>query len=341
MKTFPPLLNGEKPIDQASSVTLRNGEQCIPQHYLVFAHDRESVEEIVVNIDFDDKYLIFVSEDSSGIYVQIGIVGFDNYVAIDDQADKKVVYGRKWRVEAQLPSSEIIQTVFLAIKTAREHEVRELLQLKENNRTTTPFNNHHDLPLMAQNSELVTAEPFKPKERLSRQKIQKYLNKLVYDNSLFSCKSLRDIDENSCLCGVQISKGRHSQLPEIQNRTQDATKNKTIYLVLSKMTVNEFHFQLMETLIGESNRYVEERFTYLGFARFSRNNNIHAIADLSYTLRQKETEHKQNKFSAILEESNYHTDKTRVPILKDGPQSNKLRNKLALFGKLNGILPSS
>ncbi|MCF6194265.1 MAG: hypothetical protein L3J46_08025 [Kangiellaceae bacterium] len=332
MKTLPPLLNGEKPIDQASSVTLRNGEQCIPQHYLVFAHDRESVEEIVVNIDFDDKYLIFICEDNSGVYIQIGIVGFDNYIAVDDQEDKKVVYGRKWRVEAQLPSSEIIQTVFLAIKTAREHEVRELLQLKENNRTTTPFNNHHDLPLMAQNSGLVTAELLTPLAQLDRQRIQKYLDKLVYDDSLFDCKTLRKIGENSCLCEVQITEGIRSQLPEIHDRT--------VFLVLSEPTVNELHFQLMETLIGESNRYVEENFTYLGFARFSRNNNIHAIADLSFTLRQKEVEYKQNKFSATLEENNYQTDKTRVPILKSGPQTNKLKNRLTLFGKLNGILPS-
>jgi hypothetical protein len=149
---------------------------------------------------------------------------------------------------------------------------------------------------------------------------------------LFDCKSLREIGENSYLCEVQITKGICSQLPEILDRT--------VFLVLSEPAVNELHFQLMETLIGESNRYVEENFTYLGFARFSRNNNIHAIADLSFTLRQKEIEYKQNKFSATLEESNYHTDKTRVPILKSGPQTNKLKNRLTLFGKLNGILPS-
>ena len=332
MKSIPLLLNGEKPIEQASSVTLRNGERCIPQHYLVFAHTRKSVEEIVVNIDFDDKYLIFVCEDEGGVYIQIGIVGFDNYIAVDVQDERKVVYGRKWRVESQLPSTEIIQTVYLAIRTAREHEVRELFQFKENRRITTPFNNHHDLPLMAQNSDLVTARHHGLKKHLSYQDFQEYLEKLVYDGSVFRSKSLTNIGENRLLCEIGIIKGKNSQLPE--------TYDKTLHLVLSKATINELHFQLMETLIAESSRYVEENFTYLNFARFSRNNNIQAIADLSFTLRQNQVTYDSKEFSMILEKSNYQTDKTRVPILMGGPQSNKLKNRLRLFGNLSGILPS-
>ncbi len=332
MKQRNPLLTGEKPIEFAPPITLRNGEQCIPQHYLVFAHTRASVEEIIVDIEFDNNYLIFVCEDNSGIYIQIGIVGFDNYVAIEDQKEKKVVYGRKWRVEHQLPTSEIIQTVFLAIKTAREHEIRELLQLDKNGRVTTPFNNHHDLPLMAQNSELVSGTTNAIERELSDVEFQRHLDTITYDSSTFECLSLKNLDKENWLVEIELIKGKRSQLPE--------TKSKTLFLVLSKISLNEFNFQLMDVLIRESNRYIEEHFTYLGFARFSHTNSIDSISDLSSVLRQQEMSSAKNVFSKILEKTNYQTDKTRVPALSNGPQSNKIRNQLNHLGELEGILPA-
>ena len=146
MKSIALLQASEKPITNAPPVQLGNGEHCIPQHYLLFSHTRESVEQIVLNIEFHKNYLVFVCEDHTGIYIQIGIIGFDNFAPSDQRQQQKVVYGRKWRVEPQLPTSEIIQTVFLALKSAREHEVRELFKLTSECRITTPFSNHHDLP---------------------------------------------------------------------------------------------------------------------------------------------------------------------------------------------------
>jgi hypothetical protein len=51
------------------------------------------------------------------------------------------MYGRKWRVDHKLPTSEIVQTVFLTLKTARKHEIRERFRLSAFNKITTPFNN--------------------------------------------------------------------------------------------------------------------------------------------------------------------------------------------------------
>jgi hypothetical protein len=125
------------------------------QHYLSYQHSLQSVEQLLLDIDFDPRYPIFVSQadadlsakTGSGLYVQVGIVGVDNYKS-SDNGQEKLVYGRKWRVEPQLPSSEIIQTIFLALKKAREHEIRELFRLEHKDKMTTPLNNHHDFPLL-------------------------------------------------------------------------------------------------------------------------------------------------------------------------------------------------
>lgn len=149
------LLLGELPIKDAPSVSLPNGTACLPQHYLFFEHDYASVCDLIVNIDYADRYPIFMCEDTTGIYVQIGIVGHDNYKS-HTCAHCKMMYGRKWRIEPRLPISEIVQTTFLALKKAREHEIRELFRLTHaDGGVSTPFNNHHDLPLMATHQALL------------------------------------------------------------------------------------------------------------------------------------------------------------------------------------------
>ncbi|MEO1029187.1 MAG: hypothetical protein AAFX02_09060 [Pseudomonadota bacterium] len=102
---------GQTPIPGAPTVRLSNGVSCIPQHFTEFAHTRDSVEDILADIEFDKDFLAFVGEDAGGVFIQIGIVGYDNYRPMGTQRGRKIVYGRRWRVEQNLPTSEIIQTV--------------------------------------------------------------------------------------------------------------------------------------------------------------------------------------------------------------------------------------
>lgn len=152
MKATHTLLPGEIPMPQAPQIKLDDGTNCIPQHYLSYHHTKSSVQDLVADIDYDPHYLLFADEDKGGIFIQVGIVGLDNYISKHFQAHQKIVYGRRWRVEPNLPSSEIIQTCFLALMKAREHEIRELVKLHQKGKTTTPFSCHHDLPLMAMSS---------------------------------------------------------------------------------------------------------------------------------------------------------------------------------------------
>lgn len=321
------LLQGESPLKNAPPAQLSNGAQCIPQHYLKFNHNDKTVNQIIMDIEYDDRYPIFVCQDQAGLYIQIGIIGFDNYKLRKDNS-QKIVYGRKWRVEPELPTSEIIQTVFLALKKAREHEVRELFCLTLDGRKSTPFNNHHDLPLMARHTDLLQPSVVKSSEQSLRSNLIETLEKIRYDSARLELKSLQKLDDQLWFVEVFIDISEHSLLPEL--------KDTKIQLLLSSSETNAIYYTLMEYFIGLSDQHINEHFTYRGFTRFSQKNSIEAIAELSVNLRQKD---QIDSFQKEYEASNYQTDLTRVPRLDNSAYAHKVRAQLEKHQPLDGILP--
>lgn len=319
MKIDPDLNPGETRIANAPRLTLKNGQSCVPQHYLQYSHSLASVEALISDISFCEKYPIFVSEDDSGIILQIGIIGHDNYRPIDKQPQHKIVFGRKWRVEPNLPSSEIIQTAFLAIKKAREHEIRELFTLKIGSAKTTPFNNHHDLPLMARNAELFV----NTHESVSC--VKSCLRGLAFDGGKFEY-----IDQE------QLRSGHTAITLSFKPRSADNHKEFTkepIILVLSKNTENALYHALINELISLSDQFVDQSFRYKGFARFSRENDVFAIAELSRDLRQNPQDFFSSSgnacnFKKSFATERYDTDITRVPRLSDSEYGKKLHSRL-------------
>jgi len=326
------LHEGEKAIQNAPLVTLKNGENCIPQHYLTYAHTLESVQKIILNCYFDERYPIFVGQENNNIYIQIGIIGFDNYKPLNQQTQKKIVYGRKWRVEPELPTSEIIQTVFLAIKVAREHEIRELFTLSMLLGSTTPFNNHHDLPLMAKNKKLLElSQPNAVPIAEFKQQVESLLPHIKYDHGTLSLLDIEQRKNGQILIDLALQINKKSQLAE--------NTNLTFTLIITQSNTNEFLFLLMEKFIQHSHNYVEEHFTYQGFHRFSRENNVQEIAELSINTRNKRNIQNQDFLNA-LEESNYATDKNRVPVIVNTELAQKIAKNLSTFGELDGVLPN-
>lgn len=330
-----PLLPGETPIPRAPLVKIKENRHCIPQHYLQFDHSVESVEHLVIDVEYSDNYPIFVSADSaneSSIYLQVGIIGFDNYRPKSQQQGRKIVYGRKWRVEPKLPTSEIIQTAFLALLKAREHEVRELFRLKTESSVSTPFSNHHDLPLMATEPQLLTQLGKKgdvPND--VPQWVQQQLDRVVYDSSTFVVDGVLAHRKDSWIIDITVLPGSGTQLPELQDAE--------ITLIVEHLSANELYFTLMDALVDMSRRHVEENFRYKGFNRFSRLNNITAIGHLSSITRRRESQEHFDDFDQTFSATNYETDQTRVPKLGNGPLSSKLREQLRLFNIADGILP--
>ncbi|GAA3917483.1 hypothetical protein [Litoribacillus peritrichatus] len=333
MKKVEPLLQGEIALNNAPHAELDGGLRCIPQHYLSYQHTLASVEALVLKLHYCDKYPIFVSEDTSGIYLQVGIIGYDNYQPLDEQPNAKIVYGRKWRVEPQLPSSEIIQTAFLAVKKAREHEVRELFRFSKHGRTTTPFNNHHDIPL------LVRCKPFlqsyQPNQKCTTSiEIAQQLEKIRFDHAQFSIHSFEQRTTGSWLVELNVLPSENTKLPELKT-------TRHLSFTLAQMNCNEMMYGLMQALIALSDRHVDEHFTFNDVERFSWSNHIEGIATLSSKTRQLHCDESLADFSKHWQQNNYETDQTRVPRLSESLLSEKLKQTLKMHSPLEGILPIS
>jgi hypothetical protein len=332
------LLAGEKALDNAPKAELTDGRFCIPQHYLSYQHSLQSVEQLLLDIDFDPRYPIFVSQDDASLYVQVGIIGVDNYKS-NDSGQEKVVYGRKWRVEPQLPSSEIIQTVFLAIKKAREHEIRELFRFNHQNKKTTPFNNHHDLPLLTNSKDRLQPDsnhmPLQAQTSFSFE-IEHVLKNICYDGLQFELLSFMLRPTGEYLIELCLSPDANKQSSEL---LVELKETKYVSLLVSELNINYFLHQLMQQLIQLSDRYIDENFYYRGFNRFSWKNDVKAIAQLSTEVRQLHKSEDAEGFNQHWQQSNYETDRSRIPVMSSGPLWHKLKNQLKPFSPAENTLP--
>lgn len=329
MTTTHTLLPGESPMPRAPKVKLDDGTNCIPQHYLSYKHTMSSVQNIVADIDYDPSFLIFVDEDNSGIFIQVGIVGLDNYLQKTAQTQQKIVYGRRWRVEPNLPSSEIIQTCFLALIKAREHEIRELVKLHKSGRTTTPFSCHHDLPLMAMSSK-TNAES--KDSHLREVKLKQLISELSFDDGRFELQNCLGISDDQTVISIKF-------LPSESTKQIDLQESFTLNLLVDDLTQNAVLYAVMDALLHRSNRHVEEHFTFKGFARFSRDNSLLKIASLSSQTRHKGITEDNEAFKNAFAQNNYETDETRVPKFPSDKLGEKLSKQLQQFDIGAGILP--
>lgn len=331
------LLPGEHPMPKAPAIVLDDGTNCIPQHFLRYQHSLESVSDIVAHIEFDPRYIVFVDQDESSVFIQVGIIGKDNYVALSSPQAEKIVYGRRWRVEPQLPSTEIIQTAFLALLKAREHEVRELFKYRLSerasgvSRTTTPFSCHQDLPLIA-NSKFTRADS--SNAPLSESELTSLFSNIRYDHASFDVVQLSKLSEYQHLLALQVNCGEKTTLVELTSAA------KPWFVVLENLSVNEVVYSLMEELIKRSNRVVEEEFTFKGYARFSRQQCVSKIAQLSSTTRVGRS-CDNTEFAKTFADTNYETDATRVPKIHSGALGERIKNQLNAFDIQYGILPKT
>lgn len=342
-----PLLPGEKPIPKAPSVVLDDGTNCIPQHYLKYQHTLESVSEIISFIDFDPKYVLFVDEEHSSIFLQVGIIGKDNYLPKSTQQSNKIVYGRRWRIEPQLPSSEIIQTAFLACTKAREHEIRELFKYRSDSTSrtalTTPFSCHQDLPLITMST---STDTMITQHNLSIDEIIDCFGKVRYDEAIFIFKGLQALpnvgvssavdealsDDRQFILSFEIKPLEKSALFELRHPIK-------AHILLNDLCEDTILYGLLDYVLALSNRYVEEHFTFKGYARFSRKQSVAKISHLSAETRITSQIDIDNEFATHFAALNYETDATRVPKINRGCLGKKIEGQLKQFDIQYGILP--
>ena len=289
----------EQPISYAPLVQLANSNWVVPQHFLRYKHTLQSVNEVLESIEFSAHFRVLAAQKGEEIYLQVAVLSPDNYqksASTNEGKAKKLLFGRRWIVEENLPTSELIQTAFLALKVAREHEVRELFQLTQHHATSTPFNNHHDLPVMAQNPELV-------KGRCVQTSVNELLKRVVFAGA------------NVTIQGHQQIAGQHLYTVELLcNECQlSEFNNKTISFLTSDSSANSFLHGFIAALVATSNEYVNEQFKYKGFARFSKHVAVEQIGNLSIAMRSPSTVGLCSMGKQHANQLNFEIDSGRAP----------------------------
>jgi len=331
---------GESPMPYAPSVTLPNGQSHIPQHYLQYQHSAESIQRIVHDIDFSDNTPVFAGEDHQGLYIQVGLIGRENYDRLNSVRPQKLVYGRKWRINADTPTSEIIQTVFLAIKKAREHEVRELLTLKDQStgKISTPLSNHHDLALMANNRELLLAST--PTEAIDEdmniETIRRYFQGIQFGQRPIYVTDIEQRRKGQFI--VDFKLGISTLARQLEGDLSEYDEAE-FSVIVTKKNPSAMLYALMDTLISDSDQYVEEHFTYQGYARFSRRNDPAQISVLSIASRPYARDIHNQAFNPIFKQTNYDTDASRVPSIGTGKLASKNSALIGRYHELLGHMP--
>ncbi|WP_417696010.1 hypothetical protein [Psychromonas sp.] len=215
-------------------------------------------------------------------------------------------------VEPELPTSEIIQSVFLAIKKSREHEVRELFKLTLNDSTTTPFNTHIDLPLMAEfynKDELVNEQHITFN---AQQEVENTLAKISYDHSTLSLLDVQQRPNGLWLVDINVHQSERSTLIEMTNAT--------LYLMVEDLSLNTLSRGLMHEFVRLSDLHVDKHFNYRGFHRFDPSIDIADIADLSQQTRKHEL---AAHFASEFSKTNQKVDLMRIPPVQAGALAKK------------------
>lgn len=323
------LLNvGESPMPMAPCIELANGSYCIPQHYLLYEQTVESVSSILSDIEAVSDILLFCGSDDFGLYLQAGSVGPDNYKRKGEASDRRIVYGRRWRIDSYIPTSEVIQTAFLAIKKACEHEVRELLTIQDasTGRTGTPFSTHVDLPLMAQFPELVMRDARTAKQPL----LEKWLQNVRFDGREIKVDDVTMRRNGNLIVDLIFAES-------LSPRIRSGFKHLPMTIVLREFSEAALVHEIMVALIQRSDRLVDEQFRYRGFARFSQSIDPVRLTQLSIATRAQDMPDEQ--FEIVRVAMNYDTDTRRVPSLGAGKLADRNRHALQQEGELGGHMP--
>lgn len=294
----------EQPISYAPLVQLNNDNWIVPQHFLRYKHTLQSVNQVLENINFSAHFRVLAAQKGEQIYLQVAVLSPDNYKTSSYQGDgnaKKLLFGRRWIVEENLPTSELIQTAFLALKIAREHEVRELFLLSHKGTASTPFNNHHDLPVMAQNAELVSLDA---RNNSEPNNIDELLKRIEFAGAHVLLKSTKQVSDEHTLYTLKLQCSE-CQLSEFNN--------KTITFLTTGNSANSFLHDLIQALIRVSDEYVSEQFKYQGFARFSKHNSVEKIGELSVAMRSPKVLGLCSLGKQQANKLNFEIDSSRAP----------------------------
>lgn len=353
---------GETPVDQAPEIVLQK-KRVIPQQFLNFHRDLHTIEAVLNDIEFSDKYILFVNSLENLFCIQVGMIGRENYPPSKVSRPDKIVYGRKWLIDEDMPTSEIVQTAFLAIKKSREHELREyfVLQLFDEQGVyqgkCTPFNSHIDLPLLVDNQHYVSQHETQWHANNASSSIQELLDKVSlaeYEFQLSAVQSRTRVSKTSDI-ELAYTGGVEQWLIDIElvdsstacdkSKTINAyfpeLKNAMVTIVVNQLNTSSILYALMDAMLQVSDEYVAETFSFKGFTRFSRSNNAQAIGAFSRQSRVFDTEQFSANFQSQFAQMTYDVDSKRAPKMAHSALGEKQKRKLESHQQLEGFLPTN
>lgn len=326
---------GEAALPFAPTVCSDSGHSVVPQQYLRVSRSLTSVEAILSKVSVPDNYLLFAGEENGVVYLLCAVIGHENYVKRPSQREQqKIVYGRRWTLDPSTPTSEVVQTALIAVKKAREHELRERVHYfldigcGHQAKKTTPFNCHLDLPLMASSACQTSGDDG------SWNALQE-LQRLEVDGAKPELRNAQDVGLGRTLFDVTLEReGKpNGGFPEFEQAT--------VTFLCERNSKAEFLHGFFNSLLALSDRFVESALRFDGFARFERSLCPSTLAEFSYHTRNIVVQ--DARFDAEFQDMSYRIDSSKAPAINGGQLGEIQHKTLALierqYGELAGYLP--
>lgn len=320
---------GELALPFAPSVNANDGERVVPQQYLHVKRTLASVESILARIVVPDGFQLFAGEENGLVYLLCAVVGEENYpVDTSKEATPKIVYGRRWLLEPSTPTSEVIQTAYLAVQKAREHELREKVVLRTNSQKgskATPFNCHMDLPLMV--AEMSSGQP-KPVAPFD---IRKLLSDLTVDGMSVICNGSTELNQGRILFDLELQ-ARNAEPSHFHD-----LKGKLFSVICGADDHVRFFHSLFEELNSMSNSLVSETFEFDGFKRFSCQ--LDPLSVANFSVKTRNIKSNDGRFQHAFRDMSYEVDAAKAPFINQGELGEQQRSFVRSFPDLTGYLP--
>lgn len=329
---------GETPLAYSPRVSVVSGACAVPQQYLSVERTLANLERVLAEIRVPPGFQLFAGQEGDILFLEVGIIGEENYpLHADFSTQPKIVYGRRWLIEATTPTSEVVQTALLAVKKAREHELREKFKLSsEQAGWATPFNCHQDLPLMAaqQRAFETPHSSFLNEEQLSH--LLAHVTVGQFGFRIDRCTPLAggfifELAPYLISTKLQGTASSANDFPELLSGK--------LIVTCEQKTEAQFLHQLFSACLARSDRYVDEHFSFSGFHRFSHSISPVVIAQFSRMTRKLKPD--DDRFNKVFEDMSYRVDSAKAPTLNAGVLGEQQRAFIKRQPTLTGYLPKA
>lgn len=318
---------GVSDLPNAPRFQMKDGSRVVPGQFRQYNHTDGSIQQIVSKVQLPSEMIAFVGQDPDDNlpYIQIGIMGPDNYNGRETNPDK-LVYGRRWRVETAMPDYEIMQTVFAAARDALDHEIREMFVVEGR----TPFSGHVDAEFM---NKAIETETLQQRENPELQGIEDV--QALLDTTNFAGRKIKVLEVERRRTGtlnvVFEAQGDHMKALELVDGKVFEARAET-------SDASGILHAMMEEFRRVGLRSLEESFSYEGETRFSRDRNVLSLGEISALSRNpKYLQGGPDEGIGYV----MATEELRAPVLHPGPNTEAVLSRIEGHAPMLGIPPKA